>query len=134
MQRVVEFLRENSMQYFATVGLDGKPKVRPFQMMFHEGKKLIYCTGAKKSVYQELSANPNVEICVSTTNRWLRISGRVSWIEDKSVKEKIIAANSLVASIYKHADNPDLVAFYLADATAVFTDFSGAPPEVIKLC
>ena len=122
------------LQYFATVGIDGKAKVRPFQMMLNQGGKLIYCTGAKKAVYQEIEANPNVEICVATMDRWLRISGRVEWIEDKSVKEKILAGSPLVASIYKSADNPDLVAFYLADATAVFTDFSGAPPEVIKLC
>jgi uncharacterized pyridoxamine 5'-phosphate oxidase family protein len=133
MQRVVDFLQKQGFQYFATVGLDGKPKVRPFQMIYHDGGKLIYCTGAKKTVYQEIVANPHVEICISTGNRWLRISGRVAWIEDKSVKEKILAANALVASIYKSADNPDLAAFYLADAVAVFTDFSGAPPEVIKL-
>lgn len=134
MQSVVDFLKENGLQYFATVGLDGKPKIRPFQMMFNDGPKLIYCTGAKKKVYQEIMANPDVEICISTLNRWLRISGRVAWIEDRSVKERILATSKLVASIYKSADNPDLVAFYLADATAVFADFSGAAPEVIKLC
>lgn len=33
MNEVVEFLKENSVQYFATVGLDGKARVRPFQFM-----------------------------------------------------------------------------------------------------
>ena len=100
--------------------------------MLHESGKLICCTGAKKAVYQEIMAHPDVELRVSTMNRWLRISGRVAWIEDRAVKEKILATSPLVASIYKSADNPDLVTFYLADATAVFMDFSGAPPEVIK--
>lgn len=54
MQRVFDFLRENSLQYCATVGLDKKPKVRPFQMMYHRGGKLVYCTGAHKDVYAEL--------------------------------------------------------------------------------
>ncbi len=48
MQEVFEFLENNPVQYCATIGLDGKPKVRPFQMMYHEQGNLFYCTGAKK--------------------------------------------------------------------------------------
>ena len=33
MNEVIQFLNENPVQYFATVGLDGRPKVRPFQFM-----------------------------------------------------------------------------------------------------
>lgn len=80
MQKVIRFLKESDLQYFATIGLDGKPKVRPFQMMFNDGGKLIYCTGLKKKVYKELSENPFVEICVSTMEKWLRINGKVEWL------------------------------------------------------
>ena len=73
MERVFEFLRENPLQYCATIGLDGKPKVRPFQMMYNEGGKIFYCTGAKKDVYAELQKNPYLEISVSTMEKWLRI-------------------------------------------------------------
>lgn len=40
MNEVVKFLTENPVQYFATIGLDGKPKVRPFQFMLEYGGKL----------------------------------------------------------------------------------------------
>lgn len=133
MNKVFDFLKENPLQYCATVGLNGKPKVRPFQVMYHEGGNLYYCTGAKKDVYAELNNNPNIEISVSTMERWLRIRGRVVWVDDIKAKEKIIAISPLVKSIYKTADNPVLKVFYIADAEAVIADFSGKPPEVYKL-
>ena len=133
MNKVFEFLKENPLQYCATVGLDGKPKVRPFQMMYYEDGNLYYCTGAKKDVYAELNDNPYIEISVSTMERWLRIRGRVVWVDDMKAKEKVIATSSLVKSIYKTADNPVLKVFYIADAEAVIADFSGKPPEVYKL-
>ncbi|WP_375753157.1 pyridoxamine 5'-phosphate oxidase family protein [Vibrio sp. HN007] len=134
MQNVINFLYEHELQYFATVGLDGKPKVRPFQMMFNDGGKLIYCTGAKKDVYRELQANPSVEMSIANSERWLRIRGDVCWFEDLEIKKRILNTSDLVASIYQSADNPNLKTFYLKNATAVFTDFSGKAPEIVELC
>ena len=34
MQKVVEFLQKNPVQYLATVGRDGKAKCRPFMFCF----------------------------------------------------------------------------------------------------
>ncbi len=133
MNKVFKFLKENPLQYCATVGLDDKPKVRPFQMMYHESGNLYYCTGTKKDVYAELNNNPYIEISVSTMERWLRIRGRVVWVDDIKAKEKVIATSPLVKSIYKTAENPVLKVFYIADAEAVIADFSGKPPETYKL-
>ncbi len=41
MNEVIKFLRENPVQYFATMGLDRKPKVCPFQFMIEEDNKLF---------------------------------------------------------------------------------------------
>ncbi len=125
MERVIRFLKENPLQYCATVGADGSPKVRPFQMMYHEGGRLYYCTGAKKDVYAELLRDPRLEICVSTMDRWLRIRGRAVWVDDRAAKERVLQESPLVRSIYKDADNPLLKVFYIADAEAVLADFSG---------
>ena len=40
MQKVVEFLQKNSVQYLATVGRDGKAKCRPFMFCFEQDGKL----------------------------------------------------------------------------------------------
>ncbi|MDE6583026.1 MAG: pyridoxamine 5'-phosphate oxidase family protein [Clostridia bacterium] len=132
-EEVFEFLENNPVQYCATVGLDGKPKVRPFQMMYHENGDMYYCTGAKKDVYAELQSNPYLEISVSTLEKWLRIRGKVHWITSNETKEKCLNASPLVKSIYKSADNPNLKVFYIEDAEAVLADFSGNPPKTYNL-
>ena len=42
MSDVTKFLEKNPIQYLATVGLDGKPKVRPFMFILErEGQTLL---------------------------------------------------------------------------------------------
>ena len=132
-EEVFEFLKRNPLQYCATVGLDGKPKVRSFQMMYHKGGDIYYCTGAKKAVYSELEKNPYVELSASTMHNWLRISGRVEWVDGRDARQSAIDSLAIVKSIYKTADNLNLKVFYIADAVAAITDFSGNPPKVFKL-
>lgn len=132
-EEVFEFLKRNPLQYCATVGLDGKPKVRPFQMMYHKGGDIYYCTRAKKAVYSELEKNPYVELSASTMHNWLRISGRVEWVDGRDARQSAIDSLAIVKSIYKTADNLNLKVFYIADAVAAITDFSGNPPKVFKL-
>lgn len=133
MKEVFDFLANNPVQYCATLGLDGKPKVRPFQMMYHEKGDIFYCTGAKKDVYAELKQNPFLEISVSTLEKWLRIRGKVHWVTNTETREKCLDASPLVKSIYKTPDNPVLQVFYIEDAEAVISDFSGNPPKHFNL-
>ena len=44
MEKVVEFLQENPVQYLATVGRDGKAKCRPFMFAGQMDGKLWFCT------------------------------------------------------------------------------------------
>ena len=45
MNRAVEFLQANPVQYLATVGRDGKAKCRPFMFCFEQdGKLCVYDT------------------------------------------------------------------------------------------
>lgn len=134
MNEVVKFLKENPVQYFATVDKDGKPKVRPFQFMLEKNGKLFYCTSNKKPVYEQIENNSNVEICVSSPdNTWIRLSGEVVFTKDINIKAEIIELSPLVKSLYKTPDNPIFEAFYLSNAKAVITDFSGNPPKEYKL-
>ncbi|WOT06552.1 pyridoxamine 5'-phosphate oxidase family protein [Shewanella youngdeokensis] len=135
---VLEFVQDSEVQYFATVGMDGKPKLRPVQMMFVEGNSPVYCTGTGKLMYQELMHNPHVEICVCEGHRWVRINGCVKWLKEPAVKQKVIEQSPLVASIYHSADNPELAAFTLTSAQAVMTDLRDSvakqKPKVVTLC
>lgn len=134
MNEVVKFLNENPIQYFATIGKNGRPKVRPFQFMLEKDSKLFFCTSNEKSVYQEIKENPYIELSVSSPKfAWIRLSGKVIFSEDKEIKAAIIEHSPLVKSIYKTPDNPTFEIFYLDEAEAVISDFSGNPPQKFNL-
>ena len=134
MNEVIKFLKENPVQYFATVGKYNKAKVRPFQFMIEDGGKLWFCTNSEKDVYAEIQANPYVEVCVSTPKfEWMRLNGKAVFKNDMDIKEKIIEASPLVKSLYQSATNPIFEVFYLDEAKATIADFSGNPPTEYSL-
>ena len=134
MSTVADFLIKNEVQYLATMGMDDKPKVRPFQFMLEEGGRFYFCTSNQKVVFKEIQKHPYVEFCASGEGySWLRLSGRVVFSEDLELRAKVQEASPLVKSIYKTPDNPAFEVFYLDDAVATIADFSGNPPQTFKL-
>jgi uncharacterized pyridoxamine 5'-phosphate oxidase family protein len=103
MQRIVAFLKKSQTQYLATIGTDGKPKVRPFQFKLEDGGKLYFSTTNDKQVYKEIVQHPHVELCACGENRsWLRLSGKVVFSQDRSIKSRIIEeAIPLIKAVYK---------------------------------
>lgn len=86
MNEIVNFLNENPVQYFSTIGIDGKPKVRPFQFMLENNGKLYFCTNNQKDVYNEIKNNPYIEICTSSPNfAWIRLNGKVTFTNDLEI-------------------------------------------------
>ena len=63
LRDVANYLDNVGIQFLATIGLDGKPKVRPMQYMVLEDEKLWFFTNSRKEVYAELQANHCVELC-----------------------------------------------------------------------
>lgn len=134
MNEVIQFLKENPVQYIATIGLDGKPKVRPFQFMIEEDNKLFFSTSNQKNVFSEIKNTSSVELCISNEKfEWMRLSGDVVFSDDLEIKRKVIESSELVKSIYKTADNPTFEVLYLENAKAVIADFSGNPPREYNL-
>jgi uncharacterized pyridoxamine 5'-phosphate oxidase family protein len=131
---ITDFLIKSQVQCLATIGLDDKPKVRPFQFMREEGGRLYFCTSNQKPVFKEMQKHPHVEFCASGPNfSWLRLNGKVVFSKDLALKARIQDASPLVKSIYKTPDNPSFEAFYLDDAVATIADFSGNPPQTFRL-
>lgn len=134
MNEVIEFLKENPVQYFATVGLDNKAKVRPFRFMIEDGGKLYFCTNNEKDVFKQIKNNPYVEVCVLNSKfQWMRLNGKVKFSNDMDIKKKVIESSPLVKSLYKTADNPIFEIFYLEDAKAIIADSSGNAPKEFNL-
>ena len=133
MNEVVAFLTANPVQYLATRGLDGAARVRPFMFCFEREGRLWFCTNHTKEVYRELRQDPRVEVCVASPDyAWLRLRGRAVFENDRAVKEGCMA-NPIVQGQYQTADNPIFEVFYLADAHAILSDFSGNPPRTCDL-
>lgn len=128
MNKVVEFLNSNPVQYLATVGRDGKAKCRPFMFCCEKEGKLWFCTNNQKDVYADMQANPEIEISVSSPEyAWIRLSGKAVFENNMEVKE-ICMANPIVKGQYETAANPIFEVFYIKDAHGLIADFSGNTP------
>lgn len=133
MKEVVTFLKENPVQYLATVGRDGKAKCRPFMLCHEQDNRLWFCTNNQKEVYADMKATPYVEVCISNSNyAWLRLSGKAVFENNMEVKEACMQ-NPIVKGQYETAENPIFEVFYLEDAHAVIADMSGNPPKEFSL-
>lgn len=128
MNKVVEFLKSNPVQYLATVGRDGKAKCRPFMFCFEKGGKLWFCTNNTKEVYKDMKENPHIEISVSNKDfAWIRLNG--SAVFENNIEVKTDCMNiPIVKGLYSTPDNPIFEVFYLDNPHGVIADFSKNPP------
>lgn len=106
LNKIVEFLNANPVQYLATVGRDGKAKCRPFMFAGELDGKLWFCTNNQKDVYKDLQANPYTEISVSSPEyAWIRLHGKAVFENNMAAKEMSIS-NPIVKGQYGEATNP----------------------------
>ena len=106
MNKVVEFLNANPVQYLATVGRDGKAKCRPIMFAGELDGKLWFCTNNTKDVYKDMQENPEVEISVSSPEyAWIRLHGKAVFENNMAAKEMCIQ-NPIVKGQYGEATNP----------------------------
>ncbi|MBT9778114.1 pyridoxamine 5'-phosphate oxidase [Clostridium sp. MCC353] len=129
MNEVISFLQENPVQYLGTIGRDGKAKCRPFMFAGELEGRLWFCTNNTKEVYKDMQANPYIELSVSSPSyAWIRLSGEAVFENNMGAKEMCMQ-NPIVKSQYDDAKNPIFEVFYLKNAHAVISDFSGNPPK-----
>jgi len=125
LQTALEFLRKHNEITFATT--DGtSPHLRIFQIMRQEGTTLYFATSAKKAVWHELQANPNVELLAFADNISVRCSGMVSFDVCNDVKRWIYDNNSVLPRLYTSYDQ--LEYFCLPIAELDYLDLTPTPP------
>lgn len=129
LRDVANYLDNIGIQFLATIGLDGKPKVRPMQYMVLEDEKLWFCTNSKKEVFAELQVNPFVELCGCKLEKnemqtpWIRFSAEVVFEERQDIRDAIIEKSAIVNALYKTMrDNPIFKVFYLKDIDGWMTN------------
>ena len=95
---VANYLDNIGIQFLATIGLDGKPKVRPMQYMVLEDEKLWFCTNSKKEVYAELQANH----CRATAEKAiLSVAGVTAASVDLATKFAVVEGTAQTEAICK---------------------------------
>ena len=130
MKEVYEFLKGCGAYYLATVDGD-QPRVRPFGTVDLFDGKLYIQTGKKKSVAQQLKANPKVEIgAMAADGRWIRICAEAVLDENIKAQEHMLDAYPNLKAMYAPGDGNTEV-YYLQHAVAQICSFTDAP-RVIK--
>lgn len=129
MKKVYDFLKECGTYYLATTEGD-QPRVRPFGTALIFEDKLYIQTGKVKNVSKQMLANPKIEICAFSGEKWIRIEAMA--VEDDRIEAKkaMLDAYPQLQQMYS-ADDDNTQVLYLKDATATFSSFAGEP-EVIK--
>ena len=129
LQDVANYLDNIGIQFLATIGLDGKPKVRPMQYMILDDGKLWFCTNSEKDVYKELQANPALELCGCKLEEneiqtpWIRFSAEAVFEERQDIRDAIIEKSSIVNALdSKMRENPIFKVFDLKNMDGWMTN------------
>ena len=117
LEVTLAMLKAHPMQYIGLIGLDGKPKVKAFEFKFEEKGILYFDTIRNKETHLELEKNPYIEICVADqdTMEWIRILGKVKFVEDQKIKKKLFESSAILSKYYGDASNPDVLPFCLEE-------------------
>ena len=129
MKEVYDFLKKCGTYYLATVEGD-QARVRPFGTIEIFEDKLYIQTGKSKPCYQQMIANPKVEICAFAAGQWLRLAATAVPDERLEPQDHMLNSYPNLRDRYAPGDGNNIV-FYLKDATASFCSFT-APEKVIK--
>ena len=90
-QEILEFVRKYPTSYMATVE-DIEPRVRAMQTAHIGEEGLTFCTGVHKDVYNQLVANPVVELMYWSPEKGiqLRLRGCMAPLDSLELKTWIV--------------------------------------------
>lgn len=132
MNEIYDFLNKNKDVAFATVGEDGKPKIRVFQMMKIDEKinTLYFATSPKKEVFVQLQSRPSVELLAMSGNISVRISGDAVFNVSDEVCREIYGTNPVLSRLYKSYQ--DLAYFSVPIKVMDYFDLTTTPPTMVN--
>ena len=99
VEKVIEYLDKAQIFYVTTVAGD-KPKARPFSFKMEYEGKVYFGVGTFKDVYKQMQANPNMEICASTGQNFLRYYGKAVFNPNPAVASAALEAMPMLKNIY----------------------------------
>ena len=111
-QEVLHFIEVNPVFALATC-LNNIPHVRNMALIKADESGIIFNVKKYKPVYQQLIANPNIELCFynKDSGTQIRISGKATEFYDNNIVEEILL---------KHPDLQNQILKYGRDVIALF--------------
>ena len=135
----IDFTNEVKLCFLAT-DEKGQPRVRALGFWFADQSGFYFQTGDSKSFYHQLKGNPKAEACFykplpgNTTGPMLRITGEVEFLNDKKLKERVLAERPFLKNFGLTSDSPGLIVFRIAHGQAHFwtIETNLKPKEIIS--
>ena len=114
-QKIDEYLKQTGIFFLSTE--DGaQPKCRPlgFYIVLHD--KVYFGVGTFKDVYKQMQENPNVEICASKPDGFLRIYGKAVFEKDYEIATAAFEKAPFLKNIYNDETGYKLGIFHIEGA------------------
>jgi pyridoxamine 5'-phosphate oxidase len=127
---IIAFMNANRDSYMATVE-GNKPHVRGMGIVKADENGIIIQTSTYKDIYKQLSANPNVELCFHNAKQGIqvRVSGAVEPVDDKKLKDEIIAQRPFLKSQIEKNGYEAIVVYRLKGKAHVWTMKTNFDPK-----
>jgi uncharacterized pyridoxamine 5'-phosphate oxidase family protein len=123
IQDCIQFTNENPICHLATVEGD-QPRVRMLGFWFADETGFYFQTGSMKEISRQLEKNPKVEACFhkleGTAGAVLRIAGKTEFVNDRTLKEKVLEARPFLKSFGWTPESPELIIFRIVHGEAHF--------------
>jgi pyridoxamine 5'-phosphate oxidase len=134
-EEIITFINANRDGFLATVDGD-KPRVRAIGVVKADENGIIIEVSTFKNVYKQIAANPNVEYCFFNPQQriQIRVSGTVETLDDRKLKDEIIAMRPFLKQRVKEGGYEVMGVFRLKGLAYVWSgeDESG-PKKYIQL-
>ena len=131
IEKAMEFLNKAGIYYFLSTDGD-RPRGRPFGSHEIINGRLYIATGAHKKVYQQIRANPKVEILALGKGEFMRIDAVAVPDEDEATVRGYLDRNPQIAKIYSKEYENRVRLFYLDHAAAEILDSAGTVKETFE--
>jgi uncharacterized pyridoxamine 5'-phosphate oxidase family protein len=135
-QEIIEFINKNRIFSLATTE-GNQPHVRIMMIYRADENGLLFASTTLKDLYQQLQANPAVELCFFDKKGFsqVRVEGSVELLDDMELKKQIVEDLPFLKPLVESKGYDVIVCYRIKDAKALFwtMEKNFEPKEYIQL-
>ena len=130
LETVTSILKHFPMQYATTLGLDGRPQIRPWEYKFEKDGVLYFDCADFYASYKEMQKYPYLQLCIGDQESmsYLRLGGKVNFTKDPEIVAECFRRSPVLCSQFGNR-RQHIVGYYLTEAWAEFSSFDSDLPN-----